>query len=389
VAEREFDEDLSPPASGHPARITPEECDFLYVHRTTDWRERPSWNKISAESDRHVAASHLQRRNRPGTSQRQEHSNLRPIEDQASPKVSRRVEKGDIGSRSTHQRAVRDGPWPAHRVRSRGNPAQGDPGRSPARCVAAKGSEEMNRYSSLSDDHYVNMHLNTEMDLPQSRETVLHFFEQIQKQYPGMRNFYCRERGEFVLEEDKDLGNYRWASVETRRVCSGSVNPVSVEDALRQHQRVLELAPFALSVSSIDCESLNVMFGFDYTYRGNHNALLVEALGLPPAFERIAEFPGSKVICHEPSLQLALDSDCRTQCRLGFETRTSAYHVRTGEYPEEQISVYLTARRYGSLDSGESYVTVLLRLTEICRDLVDNYVVDQVLLPLQQAISIK
>ena len=73
----------------------------------------------------------------------------------------------------------------------------------------------MNRYSSLSDDYYVNMNLNTEMELPQSRETVLHFFEQIQKHYPGMRNFYNRERGEFVLEEDKDQGTYRWATVET------------------------------------------------------------------------------------------------------------------------------------------------------------------------------
>ena len=64
----------------------------------------------------------------------------------------------------------------------------------------------MSRYSSLSDDYYVNMNLNTEMDLPQSRETVLHFFEQVQKHYPSMRNFYSRDRGEFVLEEDKDRG---------------------------------------------------------------------------------------------------------------------------------------------------------------------------------------
>ena len=132
----------------------------------------------------------------------------------------------------------------------------------------------MSRYSSLSDDYYVNMNLNTEMDLPQSRETVLHFFEQVQKHYPGLRNFYSRERGEFVLEEDKDQGHYRWATIEARRVCSGFVNPESVDDALEQHKMVLDLAPFSLSVSPLDCESLNIMFGFDFTYRGNHNQLL-------------------------------------------------------------------------------------------------------------------
>src|SRR5512147_2610537 len=98
---------------------------------------------------------------------------------------------------------------------------------------------------TLSDDYYVNMNLNTEMDLPQSRESVLHFFEQVQKLYPRMRNFYSRERGEYVLEEEKDQGSYRWATVETRRVCSGYVNPLHSDDALEQHAKVLDIVPYA------------------------------------------------------------------------------------------------------------------------------------------------
>ncbi|MBP89709.1 MAG: hypothetical protein CMJ64_23890 [Planctomycetaceae bacterium] len=247
----------------------------------------------------------------------------------------------------------------------------------------------MQSYDAFSDDYYVNMTLNTEMDLPQNRETLLHFFEQIRKQYPAMRNFYNRDSGEFVLEEDKDRGNYRWAAVETRRVCSGQVNPGSVEQAIEQHRRVLEQAPYALSISPIDCESLNVMYGFDFTYRGNHNELLMEALGVSPAFERMSEIEGATVICNEPSLQIALDGDCRTQCRVSVETRTTAYHVRTGEFPEEQLSVYLTARRYGSLDSTESFESAMLQLAETCEELVDKYVIDSILRPLQQTIAIK
>lgn len=247
----------------------------------------------------------------------------------------------------------------------------------------------MSRFAKFSDDFYVNMNLNTEMELPQSRDTILHFFEQLQKQYPTMRNFYSRERTEFVLEEDKDAGNYRWASIEAKRICSGFVNPPSIDEAIGQHRLVLELIPYTLSVSPLDCESLNVMYGFDYTYRGNHNELLVEALGVLPAFEPLADLEGATMICHEPSIQFALDDDCRIQCRLSIETRTSAYHVRTGEYPEEQLSVYLTARRYGSLDAGETYVSAMDRLTKICQDLVDNYVVDNILRPLQHTIAIK
>jgi hypothetical protein len=95
------------------------------------------------------------------------------------------------------------------------------------------------------------------------------------------------------------------------------------------------------------------------------------------------------VVAYEPNIQIAIDDDCRIQCRLSVETRTSAYHVRTHDYPEEQLSVYLTARRYGSLDQGETYIDAMERLAKLCRELVDAYVVDNVLRPLQQAIALK
>ena len=247
----------------------------------------------------------------------------------------------------------------------------------------------MSRYASLSDDYYVNMNLNTEMELPKSRESVLHLFEQVRKRYPMMRNLYSRDRDEYVLEEDKDRGSYRWATVEPRRICSGSVNPASPDEAIEQHALVLEMAPFAMSASPLDCESLNVMYGFDFTYRGNHNQLLVEALGVSPSLERFLEVPGNRVISSEPALQLALDEDCRVQCRISFETRTTAYHVRTGEFPEEQLSVYLTTRRYGSLDVSESLTEVMHYLAEKGAQMVDDYLIDGVLGPLQKAISLR
>ena len=150
----------------------------------------------------------------------------------------------------------------------------------------------MNRYSSLSDDFYVNMNLSTEMELPSGRESILQFFERLQKKYPTMRNFYCREKGDFILEEDKEQGHYRWSTIEARRLCSGHVNPERVDDALEQHKLVLELAPYMLSLSTIDCEAIDLLFGFDFTYRGNHNQLVAEALGLSPGLERAARRAG-------------------------------------------------------------------------------------------------
>jgi hypothetical protein len=247
----------------------------------------------------------------------------------------------------------------------------------------------MNRYSSLCDDFYINMNLGTEMELSAGRETVLSYFERIQKKYPQMRNFYCRDKHDFVLEEDKDGGQYRWCSVELRRIGSGQVNPESVEGVMEQHHMALELAPYMLSVSRLDCECLDLLFGFDFTYRGNHNQLVSEALGLSPALERLAELPGGRVINCEPSITLALDEQCRSQCRVSIETRTNAYHVRTGDFPEEQLSVYVSARQYGSLPREEAFGNVLDRLHRTCAELIDNYVVDSVLHPLARTIALK
>jgi hypothetical protein len=245
----------------------------------------------------------------------------------------------------------------------------------------------MNRYSSLSDDFYVNMNLATEMELPSGRESVLQFFERLQKKYPTMRNFYGREKGDFILEEDKEQGHYRWSTIEPRRLCSGYVNPPTVEDALEQHRLALELAPYMLSLSPLDCEAFDLLFGFDFTYRGNHNQLVAEALGLSPGLEKLFDVPRATFVNYEPSITLAIDEECRLQCRLSIETRTNAYQIRTGEFPEEQLSVYVTARRYGALPPDTTYAQALESLVQICHEMVDQHVAENILRPLARAIS--
>ncbi len=247
----------------------------------------------------------------------------------------------------------------------------------------------MVNFKEISDDYYVNVNLNTEMELPATRDAVMHFFEQLQKQYPTMANFYGREQGDFVLEEDKEKGFYRWASVEPRRVCSGYVNPDNYQEAVEQHLAVLELVPYSLSISGLDCESLNFMYGFDFTYRGNQTELISEALGVTPALEPLGRIPGSRLVGIEPALQFALDEECRVQCRISIESRTSAWHIRTGEFPEEQLSVYLTIRRYGSLPPGMTYVEAVKPLQEHGETIIRDYLIDNVLVPLQRTIAIR
>ncbi len=247
----------------------------------------------------------------------------------------------------------------------------------------------MNRYFTDADDFYVNMNLNTEMELPSSRDTVLHYFEQMKKAFPELTNFYTRESGDLVLEGDKEQVSYRWLAIEPRRLCSGHVNPETLEEAYRQHEMVLDLAPHLLTISVLDCEALDVMFGFDFTYNGNHDEVVAEALGVGPGMETLLETPDTQVINYEPSITLALDPACRLQCRLSIETRTNAYQIRTGEFPEEQISVYFTVRQYWGTTTDRSFVDSFRRQREVGEELLVERVIPRVVRPLAQVIASK
>ena len=247
----------------------------------------------------------------------------------------------------------------------------------------------MNIYDSLADDYFVNMNLFTEMPLPSQRETVLEFFGRIQKSYPAMRNFYNRDNGAFVLEEDKDQTSYGWLSLEDRRICSSCVNPTTMDDAVPQHALALELAPYMLSVSPLDCEALDFLIGFDFLYRGNHDEVVAEALGMSSAFDGVLSVDGARPLNFEPSVTMALTDDCRRQCRLMIETRTNAYQVRRDDYPEEAISVYFTIRQYGSLPHDGNFVNTLNELKSDCERLLDAHIIEQILRPLHQTISSK
>jgi len=247
----------------------------------------------------------------------------------------------------------------------------------------------MNPYSSLCDDFGVYVYVNTKMDLPSGREAVLHFFDGMRKAYPQLNDFEHRESGEFVLEEDREQGSYRWVTLESRRLCSGFVNPPELDGADALHEHVLEVAPYHLDFSALDCEALDVLFAFDFMYSGNHDEVVAEALGLHTTLESLLQMPGTRVINYEPSVMLALDENCRLQCRMSIETRTNAYQIRTGNFPEAPISVYFTVRQYWARSPYKDFVESYRNQRKLCQELVDSHIIPSVVRPLAQTIAAK
>ena len=106
------------------------------------------------------------------------------------------------------------------------------------------------------DECYTSSRLFLKLDLSLERETVLHFFDRVRREYPGMRRFRRREDGTLILEEgDADASeaeSRRWIRLEPGSLRFGYFAPPSRE-AYRTFSRfLLEQAPFHLTLSELD-----------------------------------------------------------------------------------------------------------------------------------------
>lgn len=184
----------------------------------------------------------------------------------------------------------------------------------------------MNDYIGAADGFHVNVHLITQMELPNNRDTVLHFFEQMRKGVPDLRHFFRRENGDLVLESEKERESHRWLAIQARRLCSGHFNPETMNDAFRQHELLLDLAPHLLTISTLDCKALEIMYEFDFHYDGNHDEVVAEAIGVGHGLEGLFEHPKSQVVKFEPSLILASTSP--VSFNASFLSRTTRARPR-------------------------------------------------------------
>lgn len=244
-------------------------------------------------------------------------------------------------------------------------------------------------FNLLCDDLFLDMYVNTELELPTERDTILSFFERIRKQYPSMGCFYRREN-EYCLEEDRERSQYRWVCLETDRIGSGVVNPSEFEMAYEQDRLILELIPYMLSVSSLDIDSLDVTFAMDFDYTGNHDEVIAEALLSQSAFNCVLDLPDAKPIGVSPTIVIALSNDELTQARISIESKTGVYGQKKKEQIiDEAISLSCTIRQYPEtfekFDPTESFN----RQYRIAEELMIEKIIPGIVMPLSETIAQK
>ena len=270
-------------------------------------------------------------------------------------------------------------------------------------------------FRALCSDFYVNQKLSVKLDLPTGRETTLDLFERVRKQFGGMSSFK-RYRDELALESGSGSeGPQRWLAVKNSNIRSGVVNPVDEGEAYGLHRAVLELAPFFLSISPLDIEYLEILYGFDLAAGGNQDAIVANALlggspleglldvdrALPVDFQPliglIVKEPVDASAVLDESLGLATEAggggESENASRrsgaieVHFEVKTRSSSASRGDGSGEPISVYATLRSYEPVRDLKDLPGALDRLSDEGRSLIEQRVLPCLVTPIREAIG--
>lgn len=246
-----------------------------------------------------------------------------------------------------------------------------------------------NGLGAVCDEFHASSRLFLRLDMTPDRETVLHFFDRLRKEYPLLRKLRRRNDGCLLLEEEPDDDeSRRWIRIDPDSLRFGQRAPEHL-DAFRGFGRlVLEQAPFHLTFSDIDFDHFELVYGFDLMYQGNHDQLVAETLYDDLAVGGFLFGPhAAHIIDAQPYFGIALGPDCDVQAYVEVKSRTSTYEVRGEVYETQPISVVLTLRKYWSVGPPTTLVEAFDALSSLADALAVERVVPSFVNPLAAAIA--
>ncbi|MAY75718.1 MAG: hypothetical protein CMJ31_13570 [Phycisphaerae bacterium] len=250
-------------------------------------------------------------------------------------------------------------------------------------------------YRALCSDFYINQKLSVKLDLPRSRETMLDLFERVRRQFPTMSSFR-RYKDELALESPLDEPPHRWLAVRSSNIRSGVVNPERTADGYGLHKAVLEVAPFFLSISPLDLEYIELLYGFDLACSTNHDALVARALLEGSPLASLFDVENAIPIDFQPLIGLLAlqpgsgqfgDAGTHTEVHYEVKTRSTLASSLDPDRGSEPISVYLTLRRYEPVTDLKRLPEMFGELAEIGEELASSRVLPNLVAPIREAIA--
>jgi hypothetical protein len=243
-------------------------------------------------------------------------------------------------------------------------------------------------FGTFCDEFCVATRLYLKLDLAPSRETLLHFCEQIRRAFPSMTRFRRRADGAVVLdEEERAQSGRRYLRIGTNALRFGQFGPPAREAVAQFGRVVFTQAPVQLSLSDLDYQNMEVLYAFDLEYAGNHDELVAETLlGDNPLMAAVRGGERRIIEC-QPCIGVALGSeDLSTHAYIDVRGRTSMFEIRSGEYEPQPLTVYLTLRR--DLRTAPSdLLRTHQELLELGEEYAASRVIPHVVRPLREAIA--
>jgi hypothetical protein len=227
----------------------------------------------------------------------------------------------------------------------------------------------MSTFTAFCSDFYVNQKLALKLDLPERRETVLDLFDRVRRTFPRLSTFQ-RYDGEVALESDSSEREWQWVALRQTTIRSGHVNPATLADSYNFHKALLEVAPYFLSISPLDVDMLEVVFGFDFETEHDRDEVVFDALLEGTRLAGLVDRDTERIADAQPSLAISLGG-----------------RGVAGERGGDPISVFLTVRRFGPLASLDELKSAFGAVVGHAEILAENRVIPHVVVPIHEALQ--
>ena len=242
----------------------------------------------------------------------------------------------------------------------------------------------MSNFTAFCSDFYVNQKLGLKLDLPERRETVLDLFDRVRRAFPRLSTFQ-RYEGEVALESDSAEREWQWVALRQTTIRSGHVNPATLADSYNFHKALLEVAPYFLSISPLDIDMLEVVFGFDFETEPDRDSVVFDALLANTPLAHLVDGDFERVIEAQPAIGISLGD--RGDLQASFEVRTRPRVPVAGERGGDPISVFLTVRKFGPLASLDDLKGAFGAVVGHAEHLAETRVIPHLVVPIHEALQ--
>ena len=168
---------------------------------------------------------------------------------------------------------------------------------------------------------------------------------------------------------------------------TGHVNPQTLKEAHQYHQLILELTPYHLTISPLDIDHVELLYGFDLECENNHDQVVYEALHASGQLAGLQEIKDGKIIDCQPMFRFALTEDGSGQATFEVETRARGKRGTTSRTRHEPISLFLSLCHYGPVDKLEDLKAISAALSKHAERLAMDRLVPDLLLPISRQIT--